>query len=390
VHLLCIPCAPLVHGLRVARVPAVQALTPLPYFLRLQAIMSGSCQVPKRTCSQIREFQEMDLAAVRRLIHETIDACYAGVYPPRAVQFFKEFHSEEKIMARHREGQVLVVEQEGRLVATGTIVRKEIFGVFVHPDFQGRGHGTGLMRELENRAKASGCAQSELSVSLPSKGFYDGLGYKIQEECSIDVGEGQQLRFWKASKPLMQRTPLGEGEAAVSSCPSPRPIQASAQAIDTMLPGLKIFQALTSQDIDLSRTLFQEYAAAIGIDLSFQGFAAELAGLPGLYAPPRGRLLLALADNGAAGCVALRPLGGRVCEMKRLFVRPAFRGQGFGKRLAQRVIAEARVASYTTMKLDTLASMQAAISLYEQLGFVRCAAYYETPLSDTVFMELNL
>lgn len=153
---------------------------------------------------------------------------------------------------------------------------------------------------------------------------------------------------------------------------------------------MTICQTVTPDHIALSRALFAEYAVGLDLDLSFQGFAAELAGLPGLYTPPRGRLLLALADGEAAGCVALRPLEDAVCEMKRLFVRPAFRGQGLGKRLAVQVVEEARAIGYATMRLDTLPSMQAAIRLYEALGFVSCAPYYDTPLRDTVFMELPL
>ena len=153
---------------------------------------------------------------------------------------------------------------------------------------------------------------------------------------------------------------------------------------------MRICQATTPEQIVLARALFQEYAGWLDVDLSFQGFAVELAGLPGLYAPPRGRLLLVLAGSGASGCVALRPLGDDVCEMKRLFVRPGSRGQGLGKLLAARVIEEARAIGYRTMRLDTLPWMQAAIRLYEALGFVRCAAYYQTPLPDTIFMELGL
>jgi len=153
---------------------------------------------------------------------------------------------------------------------------------------------------------------------------------------------------------------------------------------------MRIRQAGTAEQIALSRGLLEEYASGLGIDLSYQGFATELAGLPGAYAPPRGRLLLALAYGEAAGCVALRALEGMACEMKRLFVRPAFRGQSLGRRLAERVVEEARGIGYRTMRLDTLPSMHAAIQLYEALGFVRCAAYYQTPLRDTVFMELEL
>jgi ribosomal protein S18 acetylase RimI-like enzyme len=142
-------------------------------------------------------------------------------------------------------------------------------------------------------------------------------------------------------------------------------------------------------DIAAARELFQEYAAALAIDLCFQGFAEELAQLPGSYAPPRGRLLLAWANDVAAGCVALRPITDSVCEMKRLYVRPAFRGQGLGKQLAEQVITEAKQIGYSTMRLDTLPQMTAATRLYESLGFARCDTYYNTPLQDTIFMELG-
>ncbi len=153
---------------------------------------------------------------------------------------------------------------------------------------------------------------------------------------------------------------------------------------------MTICQAITPGQIAIARALFEEYAAWLGIDLSFQGFAAELGRLPGVYAPPRGRLLLALAGNEPSGCVALRPLEDDVCEMKRLFVRPGFRGQGCGRLLTERIVQEARAIGYRLMKLDTLAHMQPAITLYESLGFVRCPPYYATPLPDTVFMELRL
>jgi putative acetyltransferase len=153
---------------------------------------------------------------------------------------------------------------------------------------------------------------------------------------------------------------------------------------------MNICHAVTPQHMALTRALFEEYAAWLGVDLCFQGFAAELAGLPGFYAPPQGRLLLALGGSAAAGCVALRPREAGICEMKRLFVSPAFRGRGLGKRLVEGIVAEARAIGYRKMRLDTLPSMAAAIRLYETLGFGRCVPYYATPLPDTVFMELRL
>jgi len=112
--------------------------------------------------------------------------------------------------------------------------------------------------------------------------------------------------------------------------------------------------------------------------------------LPGDYAPPKGRLLLATAAEGPAGCVALRPLEAKLCEMKRLFVRPAYRGHGLGRLLAERVVSDARVIGYERMLLDTLPTLHEAIRLYTSMGFSRCSAYYDTPLAETVFMELRL
>ena len=150
----------------------------------------------------MRAFQESDVDRVRRLIHHTVDVSYGAVYPPRAVAFFKAFHSEEKILERHKEGDILVVEQGGEIIATGAIVEADIFGVFVHPKHQQQGHGGALMRELEARAKAKGIDEAVLSVSLPSRDFYKALGYGSFEDRSIDVGEGERLDFWAARKSL--------------------------------------------------------------------------------------------------------------------------------------------------------------------------------------------
>jgi len=140
-----------------------------------------------------------------------------------------------------------------------------------------------------------------------------------------------------------------------------------------------------------ARTLFEEYQAALGVDLGFQDFENELATLPGQYAAPGGRLLLARIEGLVAGCVALRPLSGDdVCEMKRLFVRPAFRASGVGRMLAERVIAEARSIGYRRMCLDTLPSMGRAQQLYELLGFREIEPYRHNPINGTKYLALDL
>ena len=153
---------------------------------------------------------------------------------------------------------------------------------------------------------------------------------------------------------------------------------------------IEIARATTPSHIQTIRDLFREYEAFLQVDLCFQRFEEELAGLPGKYAPPQGDLLLASAAGQAAGCVAMRPLAKGVCEMKRLFVRPPYLGRGLGKKLGLSVIERARTAGYVRMRLDTLEKLQPAISLYTGLGFQMCPPYYKNPLAGVVYMELAL
>jgi ribosomal protein S18 acetylase RimI-like enzyme len=154
--------------------------------------------------------------------------------------------------------------------------------------------------------------------------------------------------------------------------------------------GLNIEEATRPPDIAAARLLFEEYAASLGVDLDFQGFNEELATLPGNYAAPAGRLLLARQGNELAGCVALRRLEQDVCEMKRLYVRPGFRGLGLGRMLVERITAEARATGYSRMRLDTLTTMAGALSLYRQVGFREIEPYRDNPIEGSVYLELQL
>ncbi len=151
-----------------------------------------------------------------------------------------------------------------------------------------------------------------------------------------------------------------------------------------------IIRAAASTDLDEVRRLFREYAEWLGIDLSFQNFESELARLPGDYSPPSGCLLLAEHEDHTAGCVALRRLDPATCEMKRLYLRPEFRGTGLGLQLALAIMAEARAIGYRRIRLDTLPQMSAAQKLYASLGFREIEAYRFNPVPGSRFLEADL
>ena len=150
-------------------------------------------------------------------------------------------------------------------------------------------------------------------------------------------------------------------------------------------------EASTPADVDQVRRLFRAYADWLAVDLCFQGFERELAELPGCYAPPAGRLLVAQVGGEVVGCVGLRPLEPGACEMKRLWVEPGFAGRSIGRALAEKVIAAARTIGYRRMRLDTIpARMPAAQHLYRALGFHEIPPYYHNPLPGVVMLELEL
>ena len=152
-----------------------------------------------------------------------------------------------------------------------------------------------------------------------------------------------------------------------------------------------IAQVTAGARLEEVRSLFLEYAQSLGFTLCFQGFDEELRALPGMYAPPRGRLLLAVEDASPAGCVGLHQWNGEVAEMKRLYVPKAFRGRGLGRALTEAALTEARSIGYRAVRLDTIPSlMQPAIALYRELGFREIAPYRENPIPGALYLELSL
>jgi putative acetyltransferase len=154
---------------------------------------------------------------------------------------------------------------------------------------------------------------------------------------------------------------------------------------------ISIVQAVSEERIEAARALFREYEAWFGLGLCFQNFDEEVANLPGYYAPPAGRLWLALADEKPAGCIALRPLEAGIGEMKRLFVRDEFRGLGLGVTLIETLLAEAAAIGYEKIRLDTFpAKMGKAVALYESYGFHEIPPYYHNPYGETLYLEKEL
>jgi len=154
---------------------------------------------------------------------------------------------------------------------------------------------------------------------------------------------------------------------------------------------LTFAQTESPEQIAQARELFLEYAQSLGFSLCFQNFDKELAEIPGDYAPPAGRLLLAECKGEVAGCVALHKLDPSICEMKRLYLRPGFRGHGLGRVLAERIIAEARQIGYQRMRLDTVEPvMKDAVAMYRKLGFREIAPYCANPMAGAIYMELEL
>ena len=156
------------------------------------------------------------------------------------------------------------------------------------------------------------------------------------------------------------------------------------------MESVEIAEATSAEDYAAGKSLIEEYAATLGVDLCFQNFTEELASLKEIYGPPRGCLLLARRNGECVGCVAVRIRGATVCEMKRLYVRTQYRGMGYGRLLAESAIGRARQLGYSRMVLDTLPSMAEAQLLYESLGFREVEAYYQNPLSGVRYLALDL
>ncbi|HJT33647.1 MAG TPA: GNAT family N-acetyltransferase [Pirellulales bacterium] len=296
------------------------------------------------------------LAEYERLTHEVL---------------FDEAQVTEHLFGARPFAEVLLAEENGQVAGFALffhnfstfVGRPGIYleDLFVLSEHRGRGYGKALFQTVARVAVERGCGRMEwtaLNWNEPAIEFYRSFG-------AVPMSEWTTYRL------------TGEKLAAAAAAP-------------TQFDEIQIRPAAFPDDRATVQDLFREYAASLGIDLAFQQFNEELASLPGKYAPPGGRLLLAYVGAKAAGCAALRPLNDGGCEMKRLYVRPEFRGEGIGRRLVDELIADARDAGHSRIYLDTLPSMGQAIALYESLGFRDTGAYCHNPVAGARFLVLDL
>ena len=170
--------------------------------IRREADRKGNFEMRDYKQRYLRPSRRADLQSIADLIWRTMDSSYTGIYPPKAIEYFKKHSSLQVITERQRDGYMVVVEVEDRIIATGTLKDGRISAVYVNPDFQHTGCGRLIMRALEEKAISQGQESIGLEVSLPSRAFYEKLGYRITEDCFVDVGNGETLNYWKANKAL--------------------------------------------------------------------------------------------------------------------------------------------------------------------------------------------
>lgn len=310
----------------------------------------------------LRPFKPSDLDPVRELIHSTIDSSYSGFYPPRAVEYFKQYHSSEAILARADEGHVVVIEDAGRIVATGALLDGEICGVFVAPECQGRGLGGLMMDELEAVAPAFGTRTARLNVSLPSRGFYERRDYRLSERYSHHVGEGQYLDYW-------------EGEKDVMKC-SIRPIAGDDR------------EAIV--DI-LNHYIKHSFAAFRQEPVPYEWFDALLqssAGYPTAVVSSR--------EGEVVGFGFLQSHGGsptlaQTAEIT-YFLHPDHTGRGLGTLLLTTLEHAAAERGITNLLADICSLNDRSISFHEKNGFVECGRLKRVGRKmgrefDTVWMQ---
>jgi GNAT superfamily N-acetyltransferase len=304
--------------------------------------------VAKRRNMYIRQFRRRDLAAVRELIYNTIDVCYSADYPKEAIKFFKEYHCDENILKGAADGWAIVLEKDNRIIATGTIVDDHIMRVFVNPKFQKRGLGKLIMRKLEDKAISSGVNKVKLDASLPSKKFYDSLGYATSEATYLDVENDKKLHYYKMNKRLMSVT-------QIDNCR-----QADFEQVFGLLEQLWPAQTLDKKRL---RGVFKQ-----GLKSKFQCYVC------------------ARIKGNVVGFISLTIKNslwqqGYIGHIDELIVGKQYRGRGIGSQLLEYIANLAKKKGCSRIELDSAFTRKNAHKFYKRNGFENRAFVFSKEIS---------
>jgi N-acetylglutamate synthase-like GNAT family acetyltransferase len=294
---------------------------------------------------KIRKFKKQDLAEVRILIDETIDTCYSDIYCAEALRFFKQWHNNEKILGQAKEGYTVVLERNNQVIGTGTIVGNEAVRVFVSPEFQKHGFGKLIMYKLEERAISKGITALKLDASVPSRSFYNSLGYVTLEETFLEVENSKRLDHYKMEKTM-----------------NVNPIiirQAEKADLDILLSLIRNSFNSVAKKLKLTVENCPKYVAFYTKERLLSDFEKGM------------KYYILLKEGQPCGCVALEKAKANVCYLERLAVLPEYRKKGYGAMLVNHIFKNASRLGAKRMELAMIAKDKKLKNWYKKFGFVQ-------------------
>jgi len=294
---------------------------------------------------KIRKFKKQDLAEVKSLVDETIDTCYSDFYCAEALRFFKQWHNNEKILSQAKEGYTIVLERNNQVIGTGTIVGNEAVRVFISPEFQKHGFGKLIMYKLEERAISKGITAIKLDASIPSRSFYDSLGYVTLEETFLEVENDKRLGYHK-----MQKT-INAGSMIIR--------QADETDLDILLSLIRNSFNSVAEKLELTMENCPKYVAFYTKERLLSDFEKGM------------KYYVLQKDHKPCGCIALEKAKSGVCYLERLAVLPEYRKKGYGAMLVNHIFKHASQLGVKRMELAMISKDRKLKSWYKKFGFVQ-------------------
>lgn len=294
---------------------------------------------------QIRTFKERDLAAIRNLIDETVNACYSDDYCAEAMQFFKEWHDSQKILNHAKEGYTIILEKNNQVIGTGTIIGTEVVRVFVSPVFQKHGCGRLIMNELEEKAVSKGIKVIKLDASMPSKKFYDSLGYVTLEKTFLELESSKRLDYYKMEKTLNANPVIIR--------------RADENDLDVLISIIRNSFHDVAKRYELTIENCPKYVAFYTKNRLISDFERGM------------RYYILQEDHKFCGCAALEKAKPDVCYLERLAVLPEHRKKGYGKMLVTHILKQAYRLGAKRVELAMISKERKLKSWYKKFGFAQ-------------------